>query len=45
MPVLLRLILENKGMRAVLPKKGKKSPVKGHSYGFLPHIYSHLGRS
>ena len=32
-------ILENKGMRAVLTKKGQESPVKGHNCGFLLLIF------
>ena len=40
----LRLILENKGMHVVyITQKGQTSPVKGHSCGFLPLIFSNLG--
>ena len=37
------LILENKGMRAVEPKKGQESPVKRHNCRFLPLIFPNLG--
>ena len=41
--MLSELILENKGILRYNPKKGQKSPVKGHSCGFLTLIFSNLG--
>ena len=41
MPVLSRLILENKGMRAVKPKKGeKKSSKRTQLWNFTPHLFT-----